>query len=83
MDELIKKSGITTKGDASQFKYGQEAQIVPAAYLPSNTIVLYRDNISIFSKLLSFKKKWDVLAGMLRNRVVPKRAFLGFLVAGR
>lgn len=57
LDELIKKSGITTNSEASQFKYGQEAQIVPAAYLPSNTIVVYRDNISIFSKLLSFKKK--------------------------
>lgn len=57
LDELIKKSGITTKREVSQFKYGQEAQIVPAAYLPSNTIVVYRDNISIFSKLLSFKKK--------------------------
>jgi hypothetical protein len=57
LDELIEKSGITTKSEASQFKYGQEAQIVPAAYLPSNTIVVYRDNISIFYKLLSFKKK--------------------------
>jgi len=57
LDNLIKNSGITTKGESSQFKYGQEAQIVPAAYLPSNVIVVYRDNISIFSKLLSFNKK--------------------------
>ena len=57
LDNLIKNSGITTEGEASQFKYGQEAQIVPAAYHPSNVIVVYRDNISIFSKLLSFNKK--------------------------
>lgn len=57
LDNLIKNSGITTEGESSQFKYGQEAQIVPAAYLPSNVIVVYRDNISIFSKLLSFNKK--------------------------
>lgn len=57
MDKLIRKSGITNVKEAEQFKYGQEAGIVPAAYLPSNIIVVYRDNIAVFSKLLAFNKR--------------------------